>query len=195
MIKTYADFITQIEGVYGLYNPAQKAELIIYLPAKIGESELKNLYWKIREEYSAVYKTPPDITQINNLLRKPEHSLEAEANIWYDKLTRTGNSLDNVIISDLRAQGAVEFFGGWAAFCQRNPEYESLHRKNFIGSFMKLDKEACTNIHPAILYGESTRRNKPPLMFGDKEKCSAILGSYKNDAMKLVGDMTREIQI
>ncbi len=195
MIKTYADFITQLEGVYGLYNPAQKAELIIYLPARIRESELKDLYWKIREEYSAVYKTPPDITQINNLLRKTENTLEIEANSWYDRLTRTGNSLDNVIISDLRAQGAIQNFGGWAAFCQRNPEYETLHRKAFIASFVKLDKETGHDPHPCILYGESTRRNKLPLMFGDSEKCQAALEYHKSQALKLINDMTTGMKV
>ena len=190
MANPYAEFLTRIENAYGLYNPVHKAELVVYLPAKVPATELDKLYWKLREEYSAAYKTPPDITQINNVL-KQDTNLEAEASRWFDTLTRTGNSLDHVIISDVRAQEAVQSFGGWPAFCQRKPEDEHWHRKNFIDAYMKAVPGE--NV-PQMLFGESTRRDKTPLMFGDRDLCAAALEYHKGEAMNLITDMTKEMK-
>ncbi len=191
MANPYAEFLTRIENAYGLYNPVHKAELAVYLPAKVPTTELEKLYWKLREEYSAAYKTPPDITQINNVL-KQDNNQETEASRWFDELTRTGNSLDHVIISDLRAQEAVKSFGGWPAFCQRKPDDEHWHRKNFISAFTKAVPESN---QPQILFGESTRRDKLPLMFGDKNICAAALEYHKGEAMNLITDMSKGMKI
>ena len=91
MIQTYTDFITQIEGVYGVYNPALKAELAMYLPAKVKQDDLQSLYWKIREEYTTSYKTPPDLTQIHALLKK-SGNYEAAAVKIYNQIINTGCS-------------------------------------------------------------------------------------------------------
>lgn len=173
MINTYADFITQIESVYGKYIPALKAELIAYLPKKIKESDLQDVYWKLREEYSTVYKTPPDLTQINNLFKLSDKDYEAEALNWWGMITRTGNSLDDVIISDLRAQAAIEDFGGWAAFCQRDPESEHFHQAKFIKWFVMYSHNRPER-EQRVLRGESTRV-KIPIMFGDKEACLQLV--------------------
>ena len=195
MIQTYTDFITQVEGVYGVYNPALKAELAMYLPAKVKQEDLQSLYWRIREEYTTAYKTPPDLTQIHALLKKSDRDYEAEAHEWWNTITRTGCSLDDVVISDLRAQACIEDFGGWAEFCQRDPQYESLHQQKFTKWFVmyshKLpDREA------KVLLGDSTRRREP-LMFGLKDECKAIAMSARPEGsvLQLADTLTRDMRI
>jgi len=185
MLDTYEKFITQIEAVYGAYKKELKLELLMYLPNKIKESDLNKLYWKLREEYTTQFKTPPDLTLINNMIKPSEEQINAEAAEWYDKIARTGNSLDNVIISDIRAHKALLSIGGWVAFCQRSPEYENLHRKNFISAFSKIIVDV--NETPCIMCGESNRRDKEPIYIGDKEKCLAIANIKSNINIEFKG--------
>ena len=191
MANPYAEFLTRLENAYGLYNPVHKAELAVYLPAKVPVSELEKLYWKLREEYTSAYKTPPDITQINNVL-KQDNNLEAEAEWWWNEITLTGNSRDSVLIPDIRAQRSVESFGGWAAFCQRDPDNEHWHHKNFVDAFCKC-KDSDT---PHVLRGNSNYlKPRPPLLYGDKDKCKTILEYHKNNTAGLIENMTKEMRI
>jgi len=196
MIKTYTDFITQIEGVYGVYNPALKAELAMYLPAKVRQDDLQSLYWKIREEYTTAYKTPPDLTQIHALLKKSAGNYEADAVKIYNEITATGCSLDHVILSDIRGQKALEkVFGTWPEFCRRNPDDEQWHRKNFIKAYC--DCEVTQDEIPRIMYGDSTCRDRPPNMYGNKGECKKYLEYSKPEGavLKIADTMTRDMRI
>ena len=196
MIKTYADFITQIEGVYGVYNPALKAELAMYLPAKVRLEDLQSLYWKIREEYTTAYKTPPDLTQIHALLKKSDRDHEAGAVKIYNQIINTGCSLDHVIISDIRGQKALEkVFGSWPAFCQRNPDDEQWHRKNFIKAYCEC--EVAPDEIPQIMYGDSPRRDRLPYMFGNEDECKKYLKYSRPEGavLKIADTLTRDMRI
>ena len=182
----YPEFVTALEEYYGQYNSdIQKKMTAIYVKERWDESLLDGIFKQLTLKKSAKYKTPPDPAELEELF--PRLNLESEASRWFDELTRTGNSLDHVIISDLRAQEAIKSFGGWPAFCQRKPEDEHWHRKNFVAAYMKAVPESN---QPQILFGESTRRDKLPLMFGDKNICAAALEYHKGEAMNLISDMT-----
>ena len=45
-----------------------------------------------------------------------------------------------------------------------------------------------------MLFGESTRRDKTPLMFGDRDLCAAALEYHKGEAMNLITNMTKEMK-
>ena len=187
----HSEFMSSIKSYYGKYENAFIEDVILKFALTIPESELENAFNKIlsniprKENQNAV-----DIARLKKLFAESETNLESEASRWFDMLTRTGNSLDNVIISDVRAQEAVQSFGGWPAFCQRKPEDEHWHRKNFIAAYMKAVPGE--NV-PQILFGESTRRDKTPLMFGDKDVCAAALEYHKGEAINLITDMTRRM--
>ena len=185
----HSEFMSSIKSYYGKYENAFIEDVILKFALTIPESELENAFNKIlsniprKENQNAV-----DIARLKKLFAESETNLESEASRWFDMLTRTGNSLDHVIISDVRAQEAVQSFGGWPAFCQRKPEDEHWHRKNFIAAYMKAVPGE--NV-PQMLFGESTRRDKTPLMFGDRDLCAAALEYHKGEAMNLITDMTR----
>lgn len=186
----YPEFVTALEEYYGPYNSdIQKKMTAIYVKERWDESLLDGIFKQLTLKKSGKYKTPPDPAELEELF--PRLNQEAEANRWFDELSRTGNSLDHVIISDLRAQEAIQSFGGWPAFCQRKPEDEHWHRKNFISAYMKAVPESN---QPQILFGESTRRDKLPLMFGDKNICAAALEYHKGEAMNLITNMTKEMK-
>ena len=185
----YVEFMSAITDIYGKYNSDILKKITVqYVMKRWKEPELESVMDKLLSVKSAKYKTPPDPAELEEIF--PQLNLEAMASRWFDMLTRTGNSLDHVIISDVRAQEAVQSFGGWPAFCQRKPEDEHWHRKNFIAAYMKAVPGE--NV-PQMLFGESTRRDKTPLMFGDKDICAAALEYHRGEAMNLITDMTRRM--
>ena len=184
----YVEFMSAITDIYGKYNSDILKKITVqYVMKRWKEPELESVMEKLLSVKSAKYKTPPDPAEFEEIF--PQLNLESEASRWFDTLTRTGNSLDHVIISDVRAQEAVQSFGGWPAFCQRKPEDEHWHRKNFIAAYMKAVPGE--NI-PQILFGESTRRDKAPLMFGDRDLCAVALEYQQSESFKLIDNMTKE---
>jgi len=192
----YPEFITALEEVYGAYNSdILKKMTAMYIKERWKESELEGVFKKLILLKTAKYKTsisPADFEEIF-----PRESLEAAANKWYTDLSNTGSSLDNVIISDIRAQKAIQSFGGWTDFCSRNPDYEGLHRKNFVEAFIKFSKEPPEQ--PKILYGDSSRKmNKVPLMFGDKEQCKQIVELSQritDQVMQIADNITKDMRV
>ena len=186
---TYSEFMAGIIDIYTDYqSPILKKLTANYIKERWQESELDTILAMLTVKHDPKYKTPPSPATFEESF--PRQNLESEASRWFDMLTRTGNSLDHVIISDVRAQEAVQSFGGWPAFCQRKPEDEHWHRKNFIAAYMKAVPGE--NV-PQMLFGESTRRDKTPLMFGDRDLCAAALEYHKGEAMNLITDMTRRM--
>lgn len=196
MIKTYADFITEIEKRYGKYSEILKAELVIYLPAKVRQSELQGLFWKIREEFSTQFKTPPDITMINKLLKISGYSIEAEALHWWKQLNDKVNSYRDCMISDVRVQAAIEMMGGWVNFCQRllrdenGKDLDVWAQKRFVELF-KMYSEIPPVEELKILPGLSndedyTRRKKKMIFIGDKNLCLQAL-EYRESVIKAIG--------
>jgi len=167
----HIEFISIIIQFYGKYNSTLIEKLTMdYIKDRWKESDLESIFKQLILKKSSQFKTPPDPANFEELF--PRQNLDILASKWFNDLTRTGNSLDNVIISDIRAQKAVESFGGWPEFCKRNPENEIWDRKKFVEMF----KSVRQNEPARILYGESSRMlEKQPLMFGDKESCLKIL--------------------
>lgn len=168
----YAEFMTAITDCYDNYkSPILETITFKYIKERFQESDLENVFSTLIIKVNPKYKTPPSPAEFEEIF--PRFNIDVEANEWYNKLSATGNSLDNIIISDNRAEQALESFGGWVYFCQRSPEYEGLHRKKFIELFIKAVR--CED-QPKIIYGDSSRKfEKQPLIFGDKEKCLAIV--------------------
>ena len=178
----HAEFLTTLIECYGQYNSKILERLVYeYIKERFKESELDNVIKKILAVKKTQYKVPPDIADFEEHF--PTANIDQIAGEWYDKISRTGNSLDNVIISDIRAQKALQSIGGWCSFCQRNPEYENLHRKNFISAYSKIVVDS--NEQPCIMYGESTRRDKEPLLIGDRQKCLEIATAQKEPQIKI----------
>lgn len=174
----YSEFMAACIDSYGEYkSEVMKKMTAVYIQERWEESELEAIFLSLITKLNSKYGKP--VTPADFEEHFPLINLEAEANEWYNKLSATGTSLDNIIISDNRAEQALEAFGGWVCFCSRNPEYEGIHRKNFTESYIKAVR---TDAEPKLIYGNSSRKyQKPALIFGDKEKCLPILnqGSFK----------------
>lgn len=168
----HLEFIKALVGYYGEYSSKLVERMTFeYIQDRFKESELENVFKVIIIKVNPKFKTPPSPADFEEFF--PRENLEQIAAGWYDKISRTGNSLDNVIISDVRAYKTLQSIGGWVSFCERNPEYENLHRRNFISAYCKIivDKDEPIN----ILYGNSSRKDKEPLLIGDKNKCLEIM--------------------
>jgi len=179
----HIEFIKAISEYYGEYSSKLVERMTFeYIQDRFKESDLENVFKTIIIKVNPKFKTPPSPADFEEFF--PRENIDQIASEWYDKISRTGNSLDNVIISDIRAQKALQSIGGWCSFCQRNPEYENLHRKNFISAYSKIVVDS--NEQPVILFGESENKySKVPLPIGDKEKCLEIVASQKEPQIKI----------
>lgn len=168
----HTEFMTAIVECYSPYQSKILEQITFkYVKERFQESELENVFSGLIIKLNSKFKTPPSPADFEDIF--PRYNVEFEANEWYNKLSATGCSLDNIIISDNRAEKALEGFGGWPAFCQRSPEYEGLHRRKFVELYIKAQR---TDDQPKLIYGESSRKyEKPALIFGDKQKCLEIL--------------------
>lgn len=180
----YAEFMTAITDCYDNYkSPILETITFKYIKERFQESDLENVFSTLIIKVNPKYKTPPSPADFEEHF--PRGNSEAEAHKWYELLSATGCSLDNVIISDSRARNAVVSFGGWVAFCQRNSVYEELHRKKFVESFIKLPDYEC-----GMLFGQSSRREtRIPLMFGDKETCQLMYEEFKQIQNTVKGEI------
>ncbi len=180
----HSEFMTAIEEIYGEYkSPLLKKMTAIYLKEHFRESELENVFKSVMIKVNPKYKTPPSPADFEDIF--PRGNSEAEALKWYELLSATGCSLDNVIISDLRARNAIVSLGGWVAFCMRNPIYEELHRKKFVEAFNKPSDHEC-----GMLFGRSSKREtRQPLMFGDKEICRLMYEEFKQIQNTVKGEI------
>ena len=178
----HAEFMTAVTDIYGPYaSPVLEQITFKYIKERFKESELQAVIEKLILKKSAKFKTPPDPAEFEELFfKQSDAQVEIEAAHFYDMLNNTGCSLDNIIVSDIRAQKAlVSAFGSWPDFCQRNPESEQWHRKNFVAAFIKQHHEA-TDEQPSIMYGDSSQRLiKAPIPFGDKDKCLMLIEQHK----------------
>lgn len=67
---TAEQFVKWSEGYYGNYNPVARADLITWLRDQVadrGEFFLAGLRERVRDEYSNVYKMPPDIAKLKEI--------------------------------------------------------------------------------------------------------------------------------
>ena len=180
---TYSEFMALIIDIYGDYKSARLKQITAaYIQQNYSESDLENVFAKLMIKLNPKYKTPPSPADFEEIFTS-QTDLEGEAQEWFNKLNATGNSLDNVIVSNVRAHKALESMGGWVEFCRRNPEYDNLHRKRFVESYVKAQPEGT----PRLMYGESAQKyDKQPLMFGDPAACRDALEYHKNPADDMV---------
>jgi hypothetical protein len=169
--------------IYGPYkSEALKKITYTYLRENFQEPELENKLATLIKRLNPKYKTPPSPADFEEIFTS-QTDLEGEAQEWFNKLNATGNSLDNIIVSNVRAHKALESTGGWVEFCRRNPEYDHLNRKRFVEAYIKATPEGT----PRLMYGESAQKyNKQPLMFGDPAACRDALEYHKNPADEAV---------
>jgi len=170
----HIEFIKAISEYYGEYSSKLVERMTFeYIQDRFKESDLENVFKTIIIKVNPKFKTPPSPADFEDFF--PRVNLESEAHKWYDRLNNTGNALDNIIVSDIRAQKALDVFGGWIGFCSRKPDNEIWDRKNFIEAYLKVIP---TDEQPSIQYGESSRKHeKTAIMFGDKEKCLEIVNN------------------
>lgn len=187
----YPEFMTAIEQCYGTYSaPILKTLTAKYIMERFKESELENVFKTIIIKVNPKFKTPPSPADFEEHF--PSISLESEAHKWYDELNRTGCSLDNIIVSDIRAEKALEVFGGWVGFASRQSGNDIWDRKRFVEAYIKAipgeDK-------PSIQYGNSSKKyDKAPLLFGNKEACKAIIDN-RDKTLQIIDDMTKGMRI
>ena len=187
----YSEFMAGLIDSYGEYkSEIMKKMTAVYIQERFKEDELDKIFMTLITKLNPKYGKPVTPADFEEFF--PKVNLESEAHEWYNKLSATGCSLDNVIISEIRAIKAIESFGGWPSFCQRSPEYEELHRKNFIKNYC----QSVTGENQIyLMYGDSSRKyEKQPLFFGDREKCLAIIDN-KDKPLQIVNDMVGGMRI
>ena len=164
-------FMTRIVEIYGPYDSKVLEKITLaYIKDKFQESELKKVFDMIIIKVNPKFKFCPSPADFEEIFFSKNH--EAEALEWWGRLTRTGNSLDNVDITDIRAQAVIEDFGGWTEFCQRSPETEHFHQAKFIKWFVMYSKQAPER-QRRVLIGDSVK-SRQPLVFGDKSQALQI---------------------
>ena len=168
----YSEFMAGLIDSYGEYkSEIMKKMTAVYIQERFKEDELENIFLSLITKLNPKYGKPVTPADFEEFF--PKVNLESEAHEWYNKLSATGCSLDNVIISEIRAVKAIESFGGWSEFCSRSPEYEELHRKNFVKNYCQTVTGE-SKIY--ILYGDSSRKyEKQPLIFGNEQECLSII--------------------
>lgn len=176
-------FMAAIIEIYGPYkSDALQKITYTYIRERFSESELDARFATLVKRLNPKYKTPPSPADFEEIFTS-QTDLEGEAQEWFNKLNATGNSLDNIIVSNIRAHKALESMGGWVEFCRRNPDYDNLHRKRFTEAYVKAQPEGT----PRLMYGDSVQKyNKQPLMFGDPAACRDALEYHKNPADEAV---------
>jgi len=190
-------FIAALIEIYGDYASEKLEDMTyLYLQERFKESELDNVFKTIIIKVNPKFKTPPSPADFEEFF--PRLNMESLASAWYDNICKTGNSLDNVIISDYRAYKALQSMGGWINFCQRATEnkgqsLEGIHRNNFISAYCKVIIDPNESIK--IMYGDSSKKfEKQPLFIGDKEVCQAIVDN-RDKPLQIIDDMTRDMKI
>lgn len=173
----YHEFMTSLIDSYGEYkSDIMKKMTAVYIQERFEEMELEKVFMSLITKLNPKYGKPVTPADFEEIF--PKENIIAQANKWYDELNRSGGSLDNIMISDSRAEKALEMFGGWVCFCKRNPEYEGLHRKSFIDCYMKAQP---SGEPPKMIYGESSRKyEKAPVLIGNKEQLLQITGNTIN---------------
>ena len=179
----HVKFMANVIQIYGAYKPEILEDITMqYIRIRFKESELEKVLQKLILSKPTRFNKPPDPAEFEEIFTS-QTDLEGEAQEWFNKLNATGNSLDNIIVSNIRAHKALESMGGWVEFCRRNPEYDNLHRKRFVEAYVKAQPEGT----PRLMYGESSNKHsKQPLMFGDPAACRDALEYHKNPADDMV---------
>lgn len=180
----HVKFMANVIEIYGEYKPEIMENITMqYIKNRFKESDLDGVFNAVIIKVNPKYKTPPSPADFEEHF--PRENIESIAIQWFEKLSATGCSLDNVIISDLRARNAIVSLGGWVAFCMRNPIYEELHRKKFVEAFNKPSDHEC-----GMLFGRSSKREtRQPLMFGDKEICRLMYEEFKQIQNTVKGEI------
>jgi hypothetical protein len=190
--------MTMATDIYTDYkSPALKQMTAMYIKEHFTEQQLDKTMATLLVKLNPKYKTPPSPADFEEIFfTKSAGNYEADAVKIYNEITATGCSLDHVIISDIRGQKALEkVFGTWPEFCRRNPDDEQWHRKNFIKAYC--DCEVTQDEIPRIMYGDSTCRDRPPNMYGNKGECKKYLEYSKPEGavLKIADTMTRDMRI
>ena len=85
-----------------------------------------------------------------------------------------------VVFDDPKLMNAIEIFGGWPAFCQRQVDNEVADRAAFRKAYHAAPADKCTAVLGGAFGADSDDR---PVMIGDAAKCQRILESGKRGPM------------
>jgi|GEM_PF-1769423 len=196
----YSEFMTALVEIYGPYRSQILEQLTArYIKNRFCEAELDKVLMRLTLSKSAKFKTPPDPAEFEEIFSKKDTDLEAEGQKWWEELNKKANSWRDCIISDIRAQAAVESMGGWIRFCTRITRDESgrdidtWNRKQFIDLF-KLYSRTPPEKEMKVLHGYSDSRNKAVLI-GDSRKCRELVSDNIQKGMQIVENMIINMNI
>lgn len=187
----YAKFFEAITKFYGQYpNEFVEDVVLKYVTNNYTEDQLPDILAKLFKKYSNKYKTPPDVAVFEDLFVGQENDTEVKAIAEYEQITRTGHIYNDVFFEDIRSQATIEAMGGWTTFCMRDPQYESLHRKDFIKLFKLYTKRAPEN-RRKVLRGLSERTE--PVLYGNRDRCLELLEKPNSEMVEQAENLAKKI--
>lgn len=127
--------------------------------------------------HSTNWRSLPDVAKFAEAFaEKRTASIESEARDQWNLLRRRASILNNIICEDIRTQQVIESWGGWISFCERNPEYEELHKKEFVKRFKQFTDYPQQD--PPVLL-KAMYDVADTIAIGNHEKCKQLLQSAK----------------
>lgn len=130
----YNEFIVAIEEYYGT-KYSSKLELQLIQKHLQTYDNLQKVFERVIIKHSKKWKSLPDIAIIIDATTASADSIEAEALVAWEQIVNRVNAYTDVICEDPRVQACIVAMGGPVGLANRDPEYETLHRKDFVRLF------------------------------------------------------------
>jgi len=186
---TYAKFMEAVTSFYGNYRNEFIEDIVIkYIKTTFEEHDLPDIFASLVKRYTNQYKTPPDVAVFEEIFKKD--NIEAEAMDAYNEVNNNICSYRDIMFEDIRVQAVIESMGGWIAYCQRDPNYESLHRKEFIKLF-KLYTNNPPSIRHRILRGLLDKNEC--IFIGNRNECLKLLEHNPASEMPGINKMLNDV--
>jgi hypothetical protein len=187
----HTEYMTAVTDCYGPYSSELLEKITFkYIKERFKEDELEGLFAKIIVKVNPKYKTPPSPADYEEFFpAKSAVDIEAQAKAAYAELSRF-STMYPAVISDIRAQGAVELMGGWFQFNNYKLDEAQIHRNTFCKYYKQVSEDP-GGIVPKILQGSGNwYKPKPPQLIGDREKCLQIAESVNKPVMAGIENLT-----
>ena len=164
----YNEFIVAIEEYYGT-KYSSKLELQLIQKHLQTYDNLQKVFERVITKHSKKWKSLPDIAIIIDATTASADSVEAEALVAWEQITSRVNAYTDVVCDDARIQACLIAMGGVAGIANRDPEYENLHRKDFVRLFKIYTENrpsgevrrlrGCLDILPLVYIGKPENRS------------------------------------
>ncbi len=152
MIKSYDEFLTAIEGYYGIkYTSNLELKFLdVFLKPRL--ERLDDLFMKVISTHSKKWKSLPDIA-IYYAIEKEEREkhIEFDAEKSWSMLIGISES-DNMLIRDPYIYGSISGYGNWSQFCEQRDSNREWTHKDFNRRY-KLMREMNLPENEKILVG------------------------------------------